>query len=206
MPEPTSLLVFCAAALVLIVVPGPNIAYLATRTIAQGRASGVASALGVETGTLIHVAVAAVGLSALLASSATAFTLLRFAGAAYLVVLGVRALLVGDGAVPVSDAPAVTLRRAYAQAVLVQVLNPKVALFFLAFLPQFVDPERGPVSAQILVLGVLLGAIGLVVDLLYVLAADAAGRRLQARPALARRQRTFTGVVYLVLGALAARA
>ncbi len=130
MPEPATLLVFSLAALVLVAVPGPNLIYITTRSIGEGRRAGLASALGVESGTLVHVAAAAVGLSALLASSAVAFSVVKYAGAAYLVYLGVRTLLRAEDAGETENLPPSSLGRAYRQGLLVQLLNPKVALFF----------------------------------------------------------------------------
>ena len=145
MPAPSTLALFALAALALIAIPGPNMVYVATRSMSEGRRSGYASALGLLTGTLINVAAAAAGLSALIASSATAFNVLKYLGAAYLVYLGLRALLKRDEAAEEGAARPVSLARAYRQAIVVQLLNPKVALFFLAFLPQFVDPAARPV-------------------------------------------------------------
>ena len=206
MPEPATLLVFALAALALIAVPGPNLIYITARSIDQGRRAGLVSVLGVETGTLVHVAAAAAGLSALLASSAVAFAFVKYAGAAYLVYLGVRTLLARDEQGPPEDsAPEMSLGRTYRQAVVVQLLNPKVALFFLAFLPQFVDPARGSAAGQVLVLGAVVAILGVSVSSLYALAAGAVGRRLQARGGgFARGQRYVTGAVYLGLGAAAA--
>jgi threonine/homoserine/homoserine lactone efflux protein len=204
MPAPATLLVFALAASVLVAIPGPNHLYIVTRSIAQGRRIGLASALGVETGTLVHVSAATVGLSALVASSAMAFNALRFAGAAYLVYLGLRALLRDDEVA--SDGGGVaapSARRAYLDGVLVNVLNPKVALFFLAFLPQFVDPARGSASTQILVLGLVVFAIATTSDVLYALAAGALGALLRRRPGFARVQRYLTGCIYLALAAVA---
>jgi threonine/homoserine/homoserine lactone efflux protein len=204
MPAPATLLVFAVAASVLVAIPGPNHIYIVTRSIAQGRRVGLASALGVETGTLVHISAATVGLSALVASSAMAFNALRFAGAAYLVYLGLRALLRDeDVAVDGGAAAAPSVRRAYLDGVLVNVLNPKVALFFLAFLPQFVDPERGSASTQILVLGLVVFAIATTSDVLYALAAGALGAWLRRRPGFARVQRYLTGCIYLALAAVA---
>ena len=206
MPEPTTLLLFALAAVALVAIPGPNLVYIATRTLSQGRPAGVASALGVEAGTLVHVVAAAAGVSAVIASSATAFTVVKYLGAAYLVYLGIRALLSRDGAEIAADGASPPLRRAFAEGMMVNVLNPKVALFFLAFLPQFVDPARGSVAAQTLVLGAIIFAIALVMDLLYVVAAGALGGWLQGRSGFARRQRHVTGAVYIALGGIAALA
>jgi len=200
------MVVFALAALALIAVPGPNLIYIAARSISDGRRAGLVSVLGVETGTLVHVAAAAAGLSALLASSAVAFASVKYAGAAYLVYLGIRTLLAADddGLSPADGPAGVSLGRTYRQAVVVQLLNPKVALFFLAFLPQFVDPARGSAAAQVLVLGAVVATLGVCVSSLYALAAGAAGGRLRARAGFARKQRYVTGAVYLGLGAAAA--
>jgi threonine/homoserine/homoserine lactone efflux protein len=204
MPAPATLLVFALAAGVLVAIPGPNHIYIVTRSVAQGRRIGLASAFGVETGTLVHVSAATVGLSALVASSAVAFDTLRYAGAVYLAYLGVRALL-RDEAIELDGdgAAAPSARRAYLDGVLVNVLNPKVALFFLAFLPQFVDPTRSGAATQILVLGLVVLAIATTTDVLYALAAGALGGWLLSRPAYVRVQRYVTGAIYLGLAATA---
>jgi threonine/homoserine/homoserine lactone efflux protein len=201
MPAPSTLALFALAALALIAIPGPNMVYVATRSMSEGRRSGLASALGLETGTIIHVCAAAAGLSALIASSATAFNALRYLGAAYLVYLGVKALRERGGEAGPAAAKPVSLGRAYRQAIVVQLLNPKVALFFLAFLPQFVDPERGAVWAQVLVLGAILGALGFLMDCVYAIVSAAAAGRLRGSKHSGGK---VTGTVYLVLGAAAA--
>jgi threonine/homoserine/homoserine lactone efflux protein len=187
-----------------VIIPGPNHIYIVTRSIAQGRRVGLASAFGVETGTLVHITAAAVGLSALIASSAAAFNIVRYLGAAYLVFLGLRALLRDHGA-QLEDGATRTgsARRAYVDGILVNVLNPKVALFFLAFLPQFVDRSRGATSTQILVLGLVVFVIATTSDIVYALAAGALGSWLRGRPAFVRCQRYLTGGIYLGLAAVA---
>jgi threonine/homoserine/homoserine lactone efflux protein len=196
MPELSTLLLFAGSVVALVLVPGPNLIYIVTRSVEAGRRAGFASMLGVETGSLVHVAMAAVGLSALLASSATAFEIVKYAGVAYLVYLGVRALR--SGGAPHDEPPSPAgMRRAYVEGVLVNVLNPKVSLFFLAFLPQFVDPARGDTTLQVLVLGLVFFVIGALLDLVFVLAAGSLGERL-------RGGRRFAGGVYLGLAALAA--
>jgi len=196
-------LLFLLAATILVVIPGPNHLYIVTCGVADGRRAAVASALGVETGTLLHVAAATAGLSALIAASATAFSALRYAGAAYLVYLAVRAFRARDD----RDAPAPPPRpphRAYLDGLLVNLLNPKVVLFFLAFLPQFIDRGAAvPVPAQIAVMGLVTALIGTVGDMAYALAAGSVGAWLRKRPAFRRRQRHASGVVYLGLGAAA---
>jgi threonine/homoserine/homoserine lactone efflux protein len=204
MPAPTTILVFALAAGVLVAIPGPNHLYIVTRSVAQGRRIGLASAFGVETGTLVHITAAAVGLSALIASSATAFNVVRYLGAAYLAYLGLRALL-RDRGTELLDAQARghSVRRAYLDGILVNVLNPKVALFFVAFLPQFVDPGRGATATQILALGLVVFVIATASDIVYALAAGALGGWLRGRPGFLRRQRYLTGSIYLGLAAAA---
>jgi threonine/homoserine/homoserine lactone efflux protein len=200
----TNLPVFVLASAALVAVPGPNHLYITTRSIGEGRRAGVASALGIETGTLVHVAVAAAGLSALIAASAVAFNAVRYAGAAYLVYLGIRTLLRkdrGSEAEPLRSQP---LGRVFAEGVLVNLLNPKVILFFLAFLPQFIDPRATSVPLQIMLLGGLVGTIGLVSDMIYAVGAGSLGERLRNSPRFRRRQRYATGLIYLGLGAATA--
>jgi threonine/homoserine/homoserine lactone efflux protein len=204
MPALTTLLLFAATAVALVAIPGPNALYIAARSATQGRRTGLASALGVEAGTLVHVTAAAVGVSALIASSAAAFAVLKWLGVAYLVYLGVRTLLRRDAHAEAAQVAPVRLGRAFAEGALINVLNPKVALFFLAFLPQFVDPGRGSTAAQTLVLGLVFFVIALVMDLLFVVGASALGARLRSRAGFARRERHVTGAIYLVLGAAAA--
>jgi len=203
-PTLSSLLVFAGAALVLLIVPGPAVVYITTRSVAQGRAAGLTSVLGIHTGSMVHVAAAALGLSALLVSSATTFHTVKYAGAAYLVWLGVQSLRRrthdDDGADP--DLKTRSLRSVYLQGVFVNILNPKTALFFLAFLPQFVDPARGSVALQALVFGLLFILLGIVTDGAYALASAALGERLRRR---ARATKRAAGVVYVGLGLLLAK-
>ncbi|QKW38833.1 LysE family translocator [Actinomadura sp. NAK00032] len=196
----TNLPLFLLAALALVAIPGPNHLYITARSIGEGRRAGVASALGVETGTLVHIAAAAAGLSAVVAASATAFGFLRYAGAAYLLYLAYRTFRGGDDLAETRLRPR-PIRRVYLDGALVNVLNPKVVLFFLAFLPQFVDRDAGAVPLQIAVMGLVLVLIGLVVDLGYAVAAGSIGGWLRTRPAFRRRQRYATSLIYLGLGA-----
>jgi threonine/homoserine/homoserine lactone efflux protein len=197
MPDPGTLALFAASVATLVLIPGPNLVYIVTRSVEAGQRAGLASVLGVEIGTMIHVAAAAVGLSALLASSALAFEVVKYAGVAYLVYLGVRALRAGKA--PETQVAPAGMRRTVAEGMLVNVLNPKVSLFFLAFLPQFVDPDKGSAVSQILVLGVVFIAIAATLDLLFVLAAGLVSRRLGGSGG-----QRFAGGVYLALAALAA--
>ena len=209
MPEASTFALFVAAALALLLVPGPAVFYVVARSVEGGRATGLISVLGVELGTLVHVVFAAIGLSAVLVSSATAFTVVKWLGAAYLVYLGLQHLLArdGDDEEKLPAGGAARLPRVFTQSVLVQVLNPKVALFFLAFLPQFVDPSRGAAWTQVVVLGATVAALGLFTDGLYALLGGAAGDWLKRRMAgsgLGRVQRYVSGGIYLALGAATA--
>lgn len=205
MPDATTYGLFVAAALALLLVPGPAVFYVIARGIEGGRPAGLVSCLGIEAGTLLHAAFAAVGLSAIVASSATAFAVVKWMGAAYLVYLGLKKLFGNDESDEPVEVAREPLGRVFVQGVLVQVLNPKVALFFLAFLPQFVDPSRGPVWAQILLLGTTLGAIGFFTDGLYALLGGSAGGWLKRRgTGLRRTGRYLSGGVYLALGAASA--
>ena len=199
-----TLVVFTAAAALFAVFPGPAVMYIVTRSVAQGRRAGVMSALGIEAGNLVHVVAAALGLSALLASSALAFSVLKYCGAAYLVYLGVRQWLQHREAQASAEPRPVQLRRLFTNGTLVAVLNPKTALFFLAFLPQFVDPARGSAVVQITLLGVLLVGVTTVSDLVYALLSGTAGGWLRASPGARRVRRYLSGGVYLSLGVSAA--
>ncbi|MBB6097553.1 threonine/homoserine/homoserine lactone efflux protein [Deinobacterium chartae] len=200
MPDPSTLGVFLLASLALLVVPGPAVMYIMARSLQQGRRAGLASVLGIEVGGLIHVIAATLGLSALLASSALAFSVVKYAGAAYLLYLGLRALL-GRAGTPDLHLPAPqALGRVFVQGVMVGGLNPKTALFFLAFLPQFVRPEAGPAAPQVLLLGMLFIGCATVSDSLYALLASTLGRWLQVRRNWARKQRYLSGGVYVALG------
>lgn len=205
MPTIPTLLAFSLAALLLVIVPGSNLVYIITRGIDQGRRAAVVSALGVETGTLVHVFLATIGLSAVIASSELLFAIIRFAGAGYLVWLGIVNIRSRPTDLALDPDPSrMRLRRIYAQGVIVNVLNPKVAIFFLAFLPQFVDADRGGAPLQILVLGVLLVLVGIASDMVYATASGQIGSWLNARPAVARQRQRFSGGVYMLLGAVAA--
>ncbi|MEV0203027.1 LysE family translocator [Nonomuraea sp. NPDC050691] len=191
---------FAGASLALVVIPGPNHLYIAARGLAQGRAAALASAFGVETGTLVHIAAAAAGLSYLITKSATLFGIVKWAGVAYLVYLGVRALTSKEEAAGRALRPQ-PLPKVFLEGVVVNVLNPKVTLFFLALLPQFVDQRAGSPALQIVVLGVTLLTFGLLSDIVYALTAGALGTRLARR---ARTLRYVSGVVYLGMGVVTA--
>jgi threonine/homoserine/homoserine lactone efflux protein len=204
LPAPASLGLFVVAALLLLLTPGPAVLYIVTRSVGQGRRAGLVSVAGVHAGTFVHVAAAAAGLSAVLAASATAFGVVRYLGAAYLVYLGVRHLR-ARAAAPSGAPPALrSLGRAFVDGLVVNVLNPKTALFFLAFLPQFVSVSRGGAAGQIVALGGLFVLLGLVTDGLYALTAGTAARWLRARGALAAAGRWIPGTMYIGLGLAAA--
>ncbi|MBA3274970.1 MAG: LysE family translocator [Chloroflexia bacterium] len=205
MPALPTLLTFALAATLLIIVPGPNVIYIITRGIDQGRRAAIASALGVETGMLFHIGAAVLGLSALVASSELVFNLVKYAGAAYLVWMGIVSLRtrVTDLEVPTISRRA-SYRRLFTQGMVVNILNPKVGLFFVAFLPQFIDPGRGGSTVQILVLGGVFVAIAVISDLVYALASGSIGSWLSTRVRIARQRDRFAGIVYILLGAVAA--
>jgi threonine/homoserine/homoserine lactone efflux protein len=204
MPTGSTIALFLLAAVALAVVPGPAVAYIVTQSIDQGRRAGLVSALGVASGGLVHVAAATVGLSALIASSATAFTVVKLVGAAYLILVGIRRILSGDSDEPERRVLRVPLRRVYRQGVIVNVLNPKTALFFLAFLPQFVDPDRGAVWPQVALLGVIFVSVAVLSDMTYALVSDAIAGRIRRTGTGAKVRRWLTGGVFVALGVTAA--
>lgn len=199
-PSSSTLALFCAAAFVLLIVPGPSVLYIVTRSIDQGRRAGLVSVLGTHLGSLVHVAAAAFGLSALIVSSALAFSAVRYLGAAYLVVLGVRRWRAGDHLGLWPECPSLPMADLVRQGFVVQVLNPKTAVFFLAFLPQFVDAHRGSVTVQVLVLGVVFIALGMVSDSTYAIAGSKLGSLLRRNARVSRAERYVSSGVYVGLG------
>lgn len=198
MPHLSALEVFMVASIALLLVPGPAVLYVVAQSAEHGRRAGLASVTGIHVGTVVHIVAATVGLSALIVASATAFTTVKFVGAGYLIYVGLRKLFERDIPLRVREG---TERRLFAQGVVVNVLNPKTALFFLAFLPQFVDPSRGATWSQVLVLGVLFMLLGFVTDSLYALTAGTIAG------ALRRRRRAFrygSGATFIGLGLVAA--
>jgi threonine/homoserine/homoserine lactone efflux protein len=208
MIAPLDLALFLAAATLVAVTPGPGIFYVAARALSGGRAEGIASSLGTGLGGMVHVVAGAVGVSALVMASAEAFTLLKLAGAAYLVWLGLRTIRAAATApVPVLGMPPAGGWRAFSEGVVVEALNPKTAAFFLAFLPQFVDPARGEAGLQFVLLGLLSVTLNTLADVVVAFAAASLGGRLVARPGAVRRMRQASGGVLCGLGValLAAR-
>lgn len=200
MPEFSTLTLFFVAALVLLVTPGPAVLYIVARSIDQGRMAGIASTLGVGVGTLFHVAAAALGLSALLLSSALAFNIVKYLGAAYLIYLGIQKLLVREEVQPVQVLAHKHTAQIFYQGIVVNLLNPKTALFFFAFLPQFVDASQGPVALQVLILGLIFVVMGICSDGLYALTAGTLGHWLRGNLGFLRGQRYFAGIAYIFLG------
>lgn len=194
-----SLLAFAIAAVVLAITPGPGIAYVVARTVAGGRSEGLASCLGTGIGGMLHVLAAALGLSLLVAQSAVAFNVVKYLGAAYLVYLGIRLLLRRDQALPVGPVVSQGARRALFEGVVVEALNVKTALFFLAFLPQFVSPGD-PFVPQLALLGSICVALNTLVDVIAVFAADRLLKSGAARSARARLLTRMSGMTMLGLG------
>ena len=197
---------FIFASLVLLLTPGPAVLYIIARSIDQGRAAGIVSVLSVEVGNFFHAVAAALGLSALLLTSPTAFSVVKYLGAAYLVYLGVRKLLTKSASITEPQVRPQSLRRVFSQGVTVAVLNPKTALFFLAFLPQFVDRARGELAWQLLSLGCLFVLMAIVTDGMYALLASSVGKWLKSQKKMGLFERYVVGLIYIGLGISAALA
>lgn len=200
---PARLALFLGATLALTLTPGPAVLFIVARSVADGRRAGFLSVLGVGLGNAVHALAAALGVAALLASSPLAFSAVRYLGAGYLVLLGVRKVLERD-APEAAAAPPVSPHHLLRTGFLVALLNPKTALFFLAFLPQFADPARGAVAGQILLLGALFELVAVSTDSAYVLLSGTLGAWLRRSPGSARAGRWLSGAVYVGLGAVAA--
>mgnify|MGYP001191767624 FL=1 len=203
MPSASTLAVFAAASFALIVVPGPSVLYIVGASISQGRRAGLTSMLGVQAGGLIHVFAAAIGVSALIASSAEAFNVVKFAGAAYLVYLGVQRIRHAGEEDHEQQAPR-SHAHLFRQGVVVNILNPKVAIFFVAFLPQFIDPAAGTPGLQIIVLGLVFLLIAMISDGAYALLAGTAAEHLRGSFRSRQRLDRVSGTIIIGLGAVAA--
>ena len=199
-PSFSAVEVFAFASIALLLIPGPAVLYVVTQSAEQGRSAGLASVAGIHIGTFVHIVAAAAGLSAVIVASAVAFSTVKFAGAAYLVFLGIKKLLERPADTPLEPRRA-PLGRLFLRGTVVNILNPKTALFFLAFLPQFVDPDRGAVWSQVVILGLVFVVLGLVSDSLYALGGNAVGSLLRGRATAMRR---ISGTIYVGLGAVAA--
>lgn len=204
MPAFTTIVLFVLAAAGMLLIPGPSVLYIVTRSASQGRRAGLASVLGIELAGLTHTVAAALGLSALLLTSALAFSVVKYLGAAYLIYLGIRTLLAKDAhQQTLVEAPR-SYARLFFHGYLVDLLNPKTALFFYAFLPQFVDPARGAAIWQMLLFGLLFALVGFCTDGLYALLGSTAGQWLIKNARFQSIQRYVTGSIYIVLGISAA--
>jgi threonine/homoserine/homoserine lactone efflux protein len=204
MPPSSTYAVFAATAIALLLVPGPAVLYVVTRSIEMGRGGGLASVAGITTGTVTYVALAAAGLSSLMLASTFAFDALKYVGAAYLVLLGVRRLVGRGLEEPHAEAAPRTRRRAYTQGVVVNLTNPKTIVFIFAFIPQFIDPHASHAWLQVLVLGLSFALLGCLSDGMYALAAGTVADRLRGSDGIARVQRWAGGSVLVGLGVLAA--
>ncbi len=196
----TTLLAYLAASIAIILAPGPAQALVLTRSLSEGKRSGILTGVGLNVGTIVHALAAALGLSAILATSAVAFTIVKFLGAAYLLYLGVRALLSKAEPETESKPTVVSPWQAFSKAVITGVLNPKVAIFFLAFLPQFVDPTRGSVFAQFLILGLILAGLAIMYESILALVAGSLSGWLARSPRFALWRQRVTGLVLVGLG------
>lgn len=203
---PTNVLLFVTASLALLISPGPNVMYIMTRSIDQGRTAGLVSVAGVASATCLHILAAALGLSAILLSSALAFDVVKYVGAAYLIYLGIqkfRSRDEDDTSVVVQKQP---LGKIYKQGLIISLLNPKTALFFFAFLPQFVDPSHGSVTAQIILLGLIFIMLGALTDGTYAIVSSLLSGWLRGNRRFKKVQRYVSGTVFVGLGITAALA
>ncbi len=202
-----TLVAFSAAALILLIIPGPGVMYIVTRSATQGRRAGVVSVFGIHLGSVVHIVAAMIGLSAVLAASATAFTIVKFVGASYLVWLGIQSIRSYRSASTSDDPPVVelrSLRRVFTDGVILNVLNPKVAIFFLSFVPQFVDSATTSPARDVALLGAVFIVLGVVSDSVYAIAGGWIGNRLRNSPHLQRRKDVLAGTTYIGLGAMTA--
>ena len=200
MPEFSALAVFMVASLVLLVTPGPAVLYIVARSIDQGRLAGIVSTLGIGVGSMLHVVAAALGLSAILVSSALAFSLVKYLGAAYLVFLGLRKLTSQEALAQTDTPRPKRMAQIFYQGVWVNILNPKTALFFFAFLPQFVNTTEGRIAPQVLFLGAVFVSMGIFSDGLWAILAGTVGDWLRGSLRFLQAQRYFTGGVFITLG------
>lgn len=200
MIDPSKLYLFIGAAIALLLIPGPAVLYITTRSATQGRVAGLVSVLAIETANLIQAVAAGLGLSAILLSSALAFDVVKYLGAAYLIYLGIRKLISADNGAETEEVKKESLSRIYWQGFAVNILNPKTALFFFAFLPQFVDPSRGNVTVQNLMLGGIFVGLAIISDSMYALLASSLAEKMTKNKSFKRGQRYFAGFVYIGLG------
>lgn len=205
MPDLNSLISFAVASVALLVIPGPAVIYIVNRSVTDGRQIGLAAVVGLELGTFMHVLAATVGLSAILATSENAFNVVKYLGASYLILIGLRTLTRKPEAISTS-ASSMTQSQAFRQGFIINTLNPKIALFFLSFLPQFIDPNISSNARQSLILGSVFVLCGFVIDGIYALTASSLREVLVKGKALPFIQQYVAGVVFVLLGAAAALA
>ncbi|MEH6631186.1 MAG: LysE family translocator [Halopseudomonas aestusnigri] len=200
MPDSSTFIAFVAASVLIQLIPGPGFLYIFARSINQGRVAGLLSAVGLVAGTLVHVFLAMIGLSAVLMASSEAFTLIKLAGATYLIYLGLKALISKTSPIKLSHSEYSTLSRVFIDGIIVSVFNPKVAIFFLAFLPQFVVAEAGSISTQFLILGLTFSGLALLIDGAFALLSDLLRRQLKPSVLSGHVPRVFSGIVFIGLG------
>ena len=202
MPAFDSIVAFAIASLALLVIPGPAVLYVINRSISDGRSIALAGVAGLELGNFVHVVAATIGLSALIAASATAFGIVKWIGAGYLVFIGLRTLIKKPQPMQ-AQTSSLTRGKSFTQGIIVNTFNPKVALFFLSFLPQFIDEKSGSAALQSLILGSLFVAIGLCTDGMYAFLASALRTTLLRGKSLPFVQRYVAGSVFIALGLIA---
>ena len=202
--ESSQLYLFMIASLALLLTPGPAVLYIVARSINQGRMAGIVSVLGVETANFFHASAAALGLSAILLSSALAFDIVKYLGAAYLIYLGIRKIVVREDRAKTEVGKEESLSRIYSQGFVVNLFNPKTALFFFAFLPQFVNTSNGNITLQLFLLGIIFVVMAIITDSAYAIISSLIANQLNANQNFARNQRYFTGLIYIGLGVVTA--
>lgn len=204
MPHLSTILLFVAATMAVLLVPGPAVVYIVTRSVAQGRVAGLVSVLGIHVGTSVYVVATALGLSALLMASSTVFTIVKYLGVAYLIWLGIQKLRSRAEVEPDAEPERASLARIFGQGVVVNILNPKTLIFFAAFLPQFVEQARGPIALQLLFFGLAFIVLGILSDGSFALLSSAIAGKLRRTTRARRRLDRSSGVIYLLLGAFMA--
>lgn len=202
LPSPENILLFITAATILIIVPGPAVLYIMMKSMEQGYKAGIASVLGVGIGAMVHVAAAAIGVSALLVASATAFSILKYVGALYLIYLGVKKMMDKAQIIEEHKMDKKSLSKIFYEGIIVNVLSPKSAIFFFAFLPQFINPERGGTTSQILFMGLLFLMIALVSDMCYVMLSGKLAKQFKTSTVYPRIQKYVSGSIHIALGLL----
>ncbi len=196
----STLMAYVAVVLGFVFIPGPATLLTVARAASSGTRVGIATGAGVAAGDVFHTVMAMVGISAIIATSATLFSIVKYIGAAYLVYLGIRAIIERAPANPAAGALAISAGKAFRQAVLTEVLNPKTALFFLAFLPQFVRPENGSVMLQLMMLGMIFVLLGLFSTVVFAVSAGRLGAFLRRNPSVVKWQGKVVGGIYCALG------